>query len=128
LLLCSAFVEHYCKTRLFVFITAQRKLETIELPIKGSKFTKWVFIFSKLKKIISNFSQRNIIDIGLLYGAWDDKLSKKLVAFNKERNKLVHYHENILSILKKEEKEKVEKIIDHGLSLLDNVKFGFIKS
>jgi hypothetical protein len=125
LLLCSAFVEHYCKTRLFIFLMEHRPPELIEVNDKVTKKKKKVFIHSKLEKIISDMNQRRVIDVGLLVGAWDDRLSKELTKFNADRNDFVHQHEYILKILKKEDEKEVKRIIEKGLALLHNIKLGY---
>src|SRR3990170_9143632 len=74
--LCSAFVEHYCKTRLFGFLTAHRPLELIDVKDKITGKMKKVFILSEMQKIIFEDirSQWTIMKVGLLVGAWDKKL------------------------------------------------------
>ncbi len=128
-LLCSAFVEHYCKTRLFIFLTANRPVEIIKVQDKLTKKMKNAVIWSKMKKIIwkGTMSQSKIMDVGLLVGAWNNELYEHLKKFNTERNRLLHKHENLLKILEKDEKE-VRNIIELGLSLLHNIKLGYVKS
>ena len=123
--LCSAFVEHYCRTRLFTFLTAHRSVELIKVKDKRTKELRKVFIWSKMKKIIWKMNQRKIIDVGLLVGAWNKELYDQLTKFNSDRNKLVHKYENLLQILKKDEK-KVRSIIELGLSLLNDIKSGYV--
>ena len=88
---------------------------------------KKAFITFKLKEIIwnSGMSQKTIIDVGLLVGAWNKELYDQLTKFNSDRNKLIHEYENLLEILEKEEK-KVENIIKLGLSLLHDIKRGYV--
>ena len=81
-----------------------------------------------MQKIISEMNQRRVIDIGLLVGAWDDRLWKELTKFNADRNDFVHQHEYILKILKKDDEEKVRKLIEQGLALLHNIKLGYVES
>ena len=50
--LCSAFVEHYCKTKLFTFLMAHRPLEMIDVKDKITGKMKKVFIASEMQKII----------------------------------------------------------------------------
>jgi len=128
-LLCSAFVEHYCKTRLLIRLTDIRPMEIREVLDKRTKKRKKASIWSDLKEIIwkTNLSQSRIMDIGFLVNAWDFKLWKQLKKFNSKRNNLVHKHENLLEILKEDEKE-VRNIIERGLSLLHNIKLGYVKS
>lgn len=86
---------------------------------------------SELEKIIfEEFrSQWVIMKVGLLVGAWNKELYDQLKHFNKKRNGLVHWYENILQILEKDEgKKEAENIIDLGLSLLHNIKYGYVKS
>ena len=127
--LCSAYIEHYCKTKLLSYITSNRKMELREVIDKRIKKTRNAFIYSDLKEIIwkTNLSQSRIIDIGFLVGAWDFKLWNQLKKFNKKRNNLVHKHENLLEVLEKEEKEEMREIIEKGLSLLLNIKCGYVK-
>jgi hypothetical protein len=121
--LCSAFVEHYCRTRLLIFLT-DRPLEIIKIT-KNRKAS----IYSKMEKIIRKDlqSQRVLIDVGLLVGAWNNELYDQLRRFNTARNDFAHQYEYLLKILKKDEKE-VRDIIDLGLSLLHNIKLGYVKS
>ena len=100
-----------------------------EVIDKRTKKTRKAFIYSDLKEIIwkTNLSQSRIIDIGFLVGAWDFKLWNQLKKFNKKRNNLVHKHENLLEVLEKEEKEEMREIIEKGLSLLLNIKCGYVK-
>ena len=125
--LCSAFVEHYCKTRLFHFLTAHRPVELIRVKDKRTKEWRKASIWGKMKKIIWNprMSQSAIIDIGLLICAWNKELYDQLRKFNSERNDLVHKYENLLQILEKDE-EKVRSSIELGLSLLNDIKRGYI--
>lgn len=123
--LCSAFVEHYCRTRLFIFLTAHRSVELIKVKDKRTKKLRKASIWSKMKKIIRKMSQRQIIEVGLLVGAWNIDLYDQLKKFNNERNKLVHKYENLLQILEKDEK-KVRNIIELGLSLLNDIKSGYV--
>jgi hypothetical protein len=124
--LCSAFVEHYCRTRLFTFLTTHRSVEIIKVKDKRTKKLRKVFIWSKMKKIIWNgMSQSKIIDVGLLVGAWNIELYDQLRKFNSERNDLVHEYKNLLQILEKDEK-KVRSIIELGLSLLNDIKSGYV--
>lgn len=127
--LCSAFVEHYCKTKLLIYLMENRPVELREVVDKRTKRTKKAFIWSDLKEIIWQpyMSQSRIIDIGFLVGAWDFKLWNQLKKFNKKRNRLVHEHENLLETLEKDEKG-VRDIIEMGLSLLHNIKLGSAKS
>jgi hypothetical protein len=131
LFLCSAFVEHYCRTKLLIFLLEKRPLELIEVKDKITKKPKKVYVFSKMRKIIFEDirSQRAIIKVGFLVGAWNKEVYEQLKNFNKKRNSLVHRHENILQILDKDKgKKEAEKIIALGLSLLDNIKLGYVKS
>ncbi len=127
-LLSSAFVEHYCKTKLLIFLMEKRPVEIRKVVDEHTKKMKNAFIWSDLKEIVwkTNLSQSKIIDIGFLVGAWDFKLWNQLKKFNKKRNNLVHKHENLLEILEEDEKE-VRDIIERGLSLLHNIKLGYIK-
>ncbi|MEE9509470.1 MAG: hypothetical protein V3V81_03145 [Candidatus Bathyarchaeia archaeon] len=127
--LCSALIEHYCKTKLLIHLTDIRPMEIREVVDKRTKKTKKAFIWSDLKNIIwkTGLSQRRIMEIGFLVNAWDFKLWKQLKKFNRKRNNLVHKHERLLEILKEDEKE-VRDIIDLGLSLLHNIKLGYVKS
>ena len=126
-LLCSAFVEHYCKTKLFAFLMARRPVELIKVKDKRTKELRKASIWGKMKKIIWNpsFSQRMIIDVGLLVGAWNKELYDQLIKFNRDRNDLVHKYEDLLQILEKDE-EKVRSIIELGLSLLYDIKRGYV--
>ncbi len=125
--LCSAFVEHYCKTRLFAFLTSHRPVELIKVKDKRTKEWRKASIWGKMKKIIWNprMSQSAIIDIGLLVGAWNKELYDQLKRFNSERNDLVHKYENLLQILEKDE-QKVRSSIKLGLSLLNDIKRGCV--
>jgi predicted ATPase len=129
LLLCSAFVEHYCRTRLFISVS-NRATEIIKVPDKKTKEMKNASVLCKLQEIIfainhARISHARIIDIGLLVGAWNYELYNELIKFNVERNHFVHEHEYILKILKKDD-EEVKKIIEQGLALLHNIKLGYI--
>ena len=129
--LCSAFVEHYCKTRLFIFLTANRPIEIIKIPDKKTKEMKNASIWSEMKEIIFEdiHSSWVLINIGFLVGAWDKKLYDQLEYFNGKRNHLVHRYENILQILEKDEgKKEATSIIELGLSILHNIKVGHIDS
>jgi len=131
LFLCSAFVEHYCRTKLLIFLMENRSPELIEVEDKITKKPKKVFIYSEMRKIVFEDirSQWAIIKIGLLVGAWNKELHDQLKYFNRKRNSLVHQYENILQILEKDEgKKEAETIIELGLSLLHNIKFGYVKS
>ena len=126
-LLCSTFIEHYCKTKLFIDIIERRPLELIKIRDKNTQEWRKVFITSKLEKIIwEDFNQRKILDIGLLFGAWNKELYDQLTKFNSERNKLIHKYQDLLKILEKDEK-KVINIIELGLSLLPNIKRGYVQ-
>ena len=126
--LCSAFIEHYCKTKLLISLMDNRPVELREVEDKQTKKTRKAFVWSDLKEIIWQpyMSQSRIIDIGFLVGAWDFKLWNQLKKFNKKRNNLVHKHENLLEILEEDEQE-VKEIIEWGISLLHNIKWGFVK-
>ena len=123
--LCSAFVEHYCRTRLFTFLTTHRSVEIIKVKDKRTNERRKASIWSKMKKIIWKMSQSQIIDVGLLVGAWNKELYDQLRKFNSERNDLVHEYKNLLQILEKDEK-KVRSIIELGLSLLNDIKSGYV--
>ena len=125
--LCSAFVEHYSKTKFYLSVTEKRPVELIKVDDKITKKMKNAVIWSKLKKIIWRMSQSRIIDMGLFVGAWNNELYSQLKKFNSERNDLAHEYEYLLKILDKDEK-KVRKIIELGLSLLHNIKLGYIDS
>ena len=125
-LLCSAFIEHHSKTRLFIFITERRTVEIIKVQDKITKKMKNASIWSKMKKTIWDMNQGRIIELGLLVGAWNYKLYMQLTLFNKKRNNLVHNYENLLETLEEDEKE-VRIIIEQGLSLLLNIKWGYVK-
>jgi len=125
-LLCSAFVEHYCKTKLFIHLMGIRPMELIKVRNKATKKMKNVFIVSKMKKTIFEMKQGSVIELGLLVGAWNHKLYSRLKLFNGKRNHLVHKYENLLKILEEDEKE-VRNIIGLGLPLLHNIKLGFVK-
>jgi|SRR3990170_6301891 len=132
--LCSALVEHYCRTRLFIFLTPIRFAEIIKVQDKETQKMKNASVLCKIHEIIFptnnhvRFSHASIIDIGLLVGAWNYELWKELKRFNKDRNHCVHKAEYILKILKKDDEEKVKKIIEKGIALLHNIKLGYIKS
>ena len=128
LLLCSAFVEHYCKTRLFIFLTSNRPIEIIRVRDKKTKEMKNAAIWCKMKESILGMNQARVIDVGLLVGAWNYELWTQLRLFNKNRNNFVHQHEYILKMLKKDDEEKAKKIIEQGLALLHNIKFGYMDS
>ena len=131
LFLCSAFVEHYCRTKLFLYLTDIRPLELIEVTDKVTKRKKKAFILCELEKIIfRDFrSHHTIIKVGLLVGAWNKELYDQLICFNEKRNHLIHRYENILKILEKDEgRKEAEDTIELGLSLLQNIKVGKIKS
>ncbi len=123
--LCSAFVEHYSKTKLFIFIMRIRKAELIKVRDKITKKTRNAFIWNKLRKMIWKMSQSRIIELGLLVRAWNHELYTQLLQFNERRNRLVHKYKNLLDILNKDEKE-VRNLIDLGLSLLYNIKLGYV--
>jgi hypothetical protein len=132
LLLCSAFVEHYCRTRLFISVMSNRAAEIIKVKDKKTKEMKNASIACKMQEIIfainhARISHAKIIDIGLLVGAWDYELWNELDKFNKNRNRFVHQHEYILKILKKDDEEKVKKIIEQGIALLHNIKLGYCR-
>jgi hypothetical protein len=125
--LCSAFVEHYCKTRLFVHLMDIRPMELIKVRDKTTKKIKEVFITTKMKKTIFDMSQGRVIEMGLLVRAWNHELYTQLKLFNRKRNHLVHKYETLLKILKEDEKE-VRNVIELGLPLLHNIKLGYIQS
>jgi hypothetical protein len=112
--LCSAFVEHYCKTKLFLFLTAHRPVELTKVKDKRTKEWRKASIWGKMKKIIWDMKQGQIIDVGLLVGAWNKELYDQMTEFNKARNKLVH----------KKDEAKVRSSIELGLSLLNDIKRG----
>ena len=56
LLLCSAFDEHYRKTRLFIALMDCRPPELIEVYDKVTKKKKSVFIHTKIQKMISEMN------------------------------------------------------------------------
>jgi cyanate lyase len=122
-LLCSTLIEHYCRTRLFVTLMDRRPSEIIQIT-KERK----AFIWSKLEEIVFNpyTSQSKIIDIGLLVKAWNYDLYNQLKQFNKKRNIHAHQYENLFKIMKRDEKE-VRDIIEQGISLLHNIKLGYVK-
>jgi hypothetical protein len=122
--LCSSFVEHYSKTRLFSFIIGIRKMELVTVQNKVTKEPKTVFIVSKLKKIVWKMGQYRTIETGLLVGAWNHELYIQLKKFNKKRLGIVHEYENILN----KDEEKVKNVIDLGLSLLYNLKLGYVQT
>jgi hypothetical protein len=125
-LLCSAFVEHYCKTRIFIRLLEIRPNELIEVQDKTTKKMKRIFITSKLKKIVFVMNQNRVIDLGLLIGAWNNELYTQLKQFNQKRNSLVHKYADLLEVLTENEKE-VTDIINRGISLLSNIKLGYIQ-
>ena len=126
-LLCSTFIEHYCKTKLFIDIIERRPVELIKIKDKNTQEWRKVFITNKLEKIIwEEFTQRQILDIGLLVGAWNKELYDQLTKFNSERNKLIHKYQDLLKILEKDEK-KVTNTIKLGVSLLPNIKRGYVE-
>lgn len=119
--LCSALIEHYCRTRILLSLM-DKPLEIIQIT-KNRK----AFIYSKMENIIRGIrSQKVRIDVGLLVGAWDNELYEQLRRFNKARNDFSHQVEYLLKILEKDEK-KVRDNIDLGLSLLHNIKLGYVK-
>jgi hypothetical protein len=107
--LCSALIEHFCRTRILISLT-DKPLKIIQIT-KNRKDS----IYSKMKNIIQNDirSQKVRIDVGLLVGAWDNELYEQLRRLNKARNDFTHRSEYLLKILKKEEKE-VRDNIDLG--------------
>ena len=50
----------------------------------------------------------------------------QLTKFNRERNKLIHKYQDLLKILEKDEK-KVTNTIKLGVSLLPNIKRGYVE-
>jgi len=127
--LCSAFIEHYCKTRLFIFLTGRRPIELIEVRDKITGKTKRAVIWGEMKKIIFKDirSQWVIMKAGLLVGAWNKELYDQIEHFNEKRNQLVNRYENILQILERDEaKKEAENIIELGLSLLHNIQLGYV--
>jgi hypothetical protein len=98
----------------------------MEVQDKRTKEIKKVFITSKMRNILwKDMSQRKIIDIGFLVGAWNKELYDQLRQFNNNRNNLVHKHENLLQILQNDEK-KVKGVIKQGLNLLTDIKRGYV--
>ena len=124
--LCSTFVEHYCKTKLKIFIRTNRPAELIEVEVKRTKERRKAFIYERLDKWIDNRIQGLIIELGLLVGAWNKELYNHLTRFNKERNDLAHEYENLLQILDHKDEKKVRSAIDRGLSLLHDIKRGYV--
>lgn len=117
-LLCSTFIEHYCKTKLFLFLTTHRPLELYKVKDVHTKKLRKVFPFKKMNDIIKKFHHSQIIDIGFLIGVWNMKLYSQLKKFNSDRNNLIHKYENLLEILEKDE-EKLRSVIERGINTLN---------
>ena len=117
-LLCSSFIEHYCKTKLFSDIIERRPVELIKIQDKNTQELKKVFITTKLKKIIWELTQRQLLEIGLLVRAWNKELYDQLTIFNRERNKLIHKYQDLLKILEKDEK----KVKDYQARIITSSK------
>lgn len=130
LFLCSAFIEHYCRTKIVVSLL-DRPLELIKVEDKTTKKTRQFFVLSEMRQIVFEQirSHWEIIKVGFLLRAWNKEVYDQLLQFNTKRNRLTHQHDNILRVLEEDEgKKEAEEIIALGLSLLDSIKRGYVKT